>query len=579
MSILVLLIIALFLFLFAYKIYAKFIAQVFEENNNQKTPAVELKDDVDYVPSKALVVFSHHFASIAGAGPIVGPTLALVFGYIPVFLWVIIGSIFVGAVHDFVTLFASVREKGKSIAEVVEKSLGKTAFLLIITFTILSLILVTAVFLKLTAASLTSLVPLAGLKLEPTQKILKTVVDAKDGILKAQIGGIASTSVLIITLLAPLMGFLLYKKNANPYIMGFIAFIICIVAVLVGIKFPVSINPDNWMYVLAGYTFLAAGIPVWIILQPRDFTNSFFLYLGIFILIIGGLFIGLKGATLQMPAFNIADGSAKVGFIWPFLFITVACGACSGFHALVSGGTSAKQIEKESDVKIIGYGAMLLEALLAVGVIIAIAFAVKFSDYLNIVFPVDKTKLSNPALAFSLGLGGMLHTAFNLPIYVGTVFGILLLEGFLVTTLDTAVRLNRYLFEELWNQIFKNPPLILKKYFFNSAICVVLMLALAKTNSVLDIWKIFGSANQLLAALSLLGVTIWLKLKGKNYLFTLLPAIFMSITTIASLLFLLFKYFPAANYTLIFADIILLLLAFGVIIISLKAVLKKQCLP
>jgi len=577
MNVLILLIIAVPLFLFAYKFYAHFIAKIFEEDNSRKTPAVELKDDVDYVPSKALVVFSHHFASIAGAGPIVGPTLALIFGYIPVFLWVVIGSIFVGAVHDFVTLFASIREKGKSVAEVIEKSLGKSAFLLVITFSILSLILVTAVFLKLTAASLTSLVPLAGLKLEPSQNILKTVVDAKDGILKAKIGGIASTSVLIITLFAPLMGFLFYKKNANPYKMGFFALIICIVSVTIGMKYPVSINPDYWMYILAIYTFIAAGIPVWLILQPRDFTNSFFLYIGIFVLVLGGFFIGIKGATFQAPAFNIAEGNAKMGYIWPFLFITVACGACSGFHALVSGGTSAKQISKESDVKIIGYGGMLLEALLAVGVIIAIGFAVKFSDYSSIVFPVDKTKLSNPALAFSLGLGGMLHTAFNFPIYVGCVFGILLLEGFLVTTLDTAVRLNRYLFEELWSQIFKNPPAILKKYFFNSFICVVLMLVLAKTNTVLDIWKIFGSANQLLAALSLLGVTIWLKLRGKNYLFTLLPAIFMSITTIASLLFLLFKqYFPAGNFTLVIADIILLLLAFGVIIISLKAVLKKQ---
>jgi carbon starvation protein len=566
MNILVVIIIALPLFYLAYKFYATYIAKIFDENDENPTPAVSICDGVDYCPTKPLVLFGHHFASIAGGGPIIGPTVALIFGYIPVYLWIVFGSIFIGAVHDFSALFASIRERGKSVAEIARMSLGNTGFLLFISFTIIMLLMVTSSFLNLTAVALTSLVPLKILGLSENQTLLKVV----EG--KAKIGGIASTSVIIITLFSPIIGYLVYKRGISPNIAGILAIIVCILSVRVGMAYPVSLKPEVWMVILSFYTLLAAGIPVWIILQPRDFTNSFLLYGGILTLFLGSISCGIKGIKFSAPPLNIAEGTKNLGLIWPILFITVACGAISGFHCLVAGGTTSKQISKESHAKKIAYGGMLLEACLALGVLITVG-SFDFKHYSNVVFPSDPTIKSNPVLAFSLGMGNLLNKGFSLPGYIGTIFGILLVEGFVVTTLDTAVRLNRYLFEELWNVIFKNPPEIFRTYIFNSAICVILMFVLAYKNAFLAIWPVFGSANQLLAALALIAISLWLINKKKRYLFTLLPAIFMMVTTIYSLIYLLqHKYLPAKNYILTTADVFLIILSLGVIILSVKKI-------
>ena len=345
----VLLIVAAVLFFFAYRFYARFIAKLFEENDKNPTPACSMKDDCDYVPTKPLVVFGHHFASIAGGGPIIGPTVALIFGFIPVWFWAVLGTIFIGAVHDMTTLFASVREKGKSVAEIAKASLGNTGFFLFISFTILLLLLVTSAFVGLTATALTSLLSLDVLKLASDQTIVRTIVDG--GVVKAQIGGIASMSVIVITACAPVIGYLVYKREINVYLAAVIAIVVCIASVFIGMNYPVTLSPNAWMIILSFYTLLAAGIPVWIILQPRDFTNSFLLYAGVAALFIGGIVAGFKGVTFSAPVLNMAEGGAKLGPIWPFLFITVACGAISGFHCLVAGGTSSKQISKETDVK------------------------------------------------------------------------------------------------------------------------------------------------------------------------------------------------------------------------------------
>jgi carbon starvation protein len=563
----VLLIAAGILFYLGYRIYGRYIAKVYGENDKRPTPAVAARDDVDYVPTKPIVLFGHHFASIAGGGPIIGPTVALLFGYLPVWLWAVVGSIFIGAVHDMTVLFSSVREKGKSISEIAKTTLGNTGFFLFIGFTVLLLLLVTSAFLGLTATALTSLLPLAVLKLDASQTILKTV--EVGGVLKAQIGGIASTSVIIITCFAPLIGYLVYKRGINAYIASGIAIVLCIFSVAMGMHYPVSLNPNVWMIILCIYTLLAAGIPVWIILQPRDFTNSFLLYAGVTALFVAGIIAGFKGVTFSAPAANIAAGTSKLGPIWPFLFITVACGAISGFHSLVAGGTTSKQVSKESDVKRVAYGGMLLEGLLAIGVMVAVGCGLMFQDYMNIVFPTVAGVKSNPILAFAAGAGGLLHKGFGIPPVYGTVFGILLVEGFVVTTLDTAVRLNRYLFEELWQVIFKNVPKIFKTYIFNSLLCVLLMYILAYNNAFLVIWPIFGSANQLLASLALIAVSVWLVNRGKNALFTIVPAIFMMLTTIYSLILLLLdKYISKHNIMLSVVDILLVILSIGVIILS-----------
>jgi carbon starvation protein len=564
-----LLIIAAILFYLGYRFYTRYISKVFEENDKNPTPAVAMKDDVDYVPTKPIVLFGHHFASIAGGGPIIGPTVALLFGFIPVWLWVVLGSIFIGAVHDMTAMFASVREKGKSVAEIAKSTLGNTGFFLFISFTIILLLLVTSAFLGLTATALTSLLSLDVLKLAPDQTVVKTVMVG--GVLNAQIGGIASTSVIVITCFAPVIGYLLYKKGINAYTASGLAIVVCIFSVIVGMSYPVTLNTTTWMIILCFYTLLAAGIPVWIILQPRDFTNSFLLYLGVAALFIAGIVAGFKGVTFSAPALNMAEGGAKLGPIWPFLFITVACGAISGFHCLVAGGTSSKQVSKESDIKKIAFGGMLLEGLLAIGVLVAVGCGIAFSDYTNIVFPTIAGVRSNPILAFAAGAGGLLNMGLAIPPVYGTIFGILLVEGFVITTLDTAVRLNRYLFEELWQVIFKNVPKIMKTYIFNSFLCVVLMFILAYNNAFLVIWPIFGSANQLLASLALIAVSVWLVKRGKNIWFTVLPAIFMMVTTLYSLIVLLIeKYIPKQNVMLSVVAILLIILSIGVIGLAYK---------
>ena len=535
----ILMIIAAAFFWLAYRFYGRYISKVFEENDANPTPSCVLTDDCDYVPTKPIVLFGHHFASIAGGGPIIGPTVAMMFGFIPVWLWAVFGSIFIGAVHDMTTLFASVREKGHSVAEIAKATLGNTGFFLFISFTICVLLLVTSAFLGLTATALTSLLPLDVLKLDPSQTVVKTI--EAGGVIKAQIGGIASTSVIIITCFAPIIGFLVYKKGINVYLACGIAIVVCILSVVVGMEYPISIAANTWMIILCFYTLLAAGIPVWIILQPRDFTNSFLLYAGVAALFIGSIAAGLKGVTFNAPMTNIAAGTAKLGPIWPFLFITVACGAISGFHCLVAGGTSSKQVSKESDIIKVGYGGMLLEGLLAIGVLVAVGCGIAFQDYMNIVFPTTAGAKSNPILAFAAGAGGLLDKGLGIAPVYGTIFGILLVEGFVVTTLDTAVRLNRYLFEELWQVMFTNVPKIMKGYLFNSALCVILMYLLAYNNAFLALWPAFGSANQLLASLALIAVSVWLVNKGKNAVFTVIPAMFMMATTLYSLVSLLIE--------------------------------------
>lgn len=565
----VLMVVAAALFYVAYRFYGRYISKVFEENDANPTPSITMRDDVDYVPTKPIVLFGHHFASIAGGGPIIGPTVALLFGFLPVWLWAVLGSIFVGAVHDMTALFASVREKGKSVSEIARSSLGNTGFFLFISFTICMILLVTSAFLGLTATALTSLLPLDVLKLDPSETIVKSI--EVGGVVKAQIGGIASTSVIIITCCAPLLGFLIYKKEINVYLASILAIAVCIVSIFIGMQIPVSINSHTWMIILCFYTLFAAGIPVWLILQPRDFTNSFLLYGGVAALFIASIFAGLKGVSFNAPVANVAGGSAKLGPIWPFLFITVACGAISGFHCLVAGGTTSKQISRESDVKRIAYGGMLLEGLLAIGVLVAVGCGIVFQDYVNIVFPTTAGAKSNPILAFAAGAGGLMDKGLGLPPVYGTIFGILLVEGFVVTTLDTAVRLNRYLFEELWQVIFENVPKVMKTYLFNSLLSVVLMYILAYNNAFLAIWPAFGSANQLLASLALLAVSVWLVNRGKNALFTLIPAIFMMITTLYSLIELLIvRYIPKHNYMLATVAILLIVFSVGVIVLAFK---------
>lgn len=574
MNVSVLLFVAVPLFLAGYYLYGRYLDRTFGMDDTRPTPALALNDGTDYVPTKPLVAFSHHFASIAGAGPIIGPTVALMYGYMPAWLWIIIGGIFLGAVHDYTALFVSMREKGKSMAEVSSRLLGRVGFWLFIGFTIAMIVLVTSAFLGLTATALSSLVPVADLKIDPNSSVLKVVT--VNGVQMGQIGGIASTSVIVMTSMAPIIGWLMYKRNVSTWVGASLALVVGVISILIGLSAPVTLNPKVWMVIISLYTLVAAGVPVWVLLQPRDFTNSFILYLGIAMLVIGLLGGAASGVELQAPAWNVALGTAKMGPIWPFLFITIACGAISGFHNLVAAGTVSKQVTKERYARPIGYGGMLLESLLAVVVLLAVAGGLNFDLYQNIVYPTAAGAKSNPMLAFALGMGNMLHNAIGVPVAFGTVFGILMTEGFVVTTLDTAVRLNRYLFEELWSVAFRGKaPAFLKSYLFNAGLSVAVMFYLGYTNKFLTIWPIFGSANQLLAALSLIAVTVWLAYRKKANWFTLVPAIFMLGTTLVALYQLLVtKYLPSGNWPLVITDIVLIVMSIGVTILATKKLLE-----
>jgi carbon starvation protein len=557
--------------------WGKYVARKSGVNPNLPTPAVRINDGVDYVPAKPIVLLGHHYASIAAAGPIIGPILALIYGFVPAWLWLMLGVIFVGAVHDFSALFVSVRENGRSIAHIAKKTLGNTGFALFLSFAILLIMLVNAAFLQLTAIALTSTYPISKLGLPPDQTLLKTTI--VKGEIYGKIGGIASTSVIIITIFAPLVGYLLYKKHIKTYIASLIALSIVLISVMIGLEFPVSLNPQIWMVIILVYSFIASWIPVWIILQPRDFANVHFLYIGLAMMVLGLIGSGFAGIKIQAPAFNINSLSMEaLGPIWPFLFVTIACGAVSGAHSLIATGTTSKQLSNEKYAHLIGYGAMLLESLLGISVLLVMLSAVDFEHYKELVWPVENghLKQGNAPLAFAVSVGKTLNNGLGIPIYFGTIFGILMLEGFLITTIDTLFRLMRYFFEELWNVLFVKKPAFLGSRMFNALLGIILTAILSFTNGYQKIWPIFGSANQLLAALTLVAVTAWFAQKSIKAYFAAIPAGFMIITTMASLSILLKRYIESRNLTLTITDILLLSLASGVIVLTFKYFFKLR---
>lgn len=576
MNVLVYVLTALFAFLLAYRFYGRYIARAVGEDEHRVTPAVELRDGTDYVPTRTAVLFAHHFSTIAGAGPIIGPVMGILYGVGPAWMWVVIGAIMFGGVHDLVALYASVRERGCSMAEIARKALGPTGFLLFIGFTTIMIVLVTSAFLALTAVSLTSLLPLKQLGLEASQTLLRT--REINGVTNGIIGGIASTSLIVVTLVAPLMGYVVIRRGLRTWLAYLLASLLGAVSIYIGFLVPVALDPRVWMVIIAVYTLVACQVPVWWILQPRDFVNVQILYAGMAALAAGLLVGGFQGAKMTYPVANMAAGAQEMGPAWPFLFITIACGAISGFHALVAGGTSSKQLKSESQARIIGFGGMLLEGMLAVLVLVTVGSALSYSDYMSIVWP--ETGPGNPILGFAYSMGHLLHSTFGLQVALGSVLGILVVEGFLITTLDTAVRLNRYLLEEFWKTIFAQPPKLIVQRWFNSGLSVLLMALVAWGEGWKSIWPLFGSANQLLAALTLIAVTVWLHRAGRKSWFTIVPAVVMIATTIAALGYKLFTdYLPNRSHLLAGTDILLLALSVGVLLLSVRQFFPVQEAP
>ena len=515
------------IFLVAYVTYGAYLSKKWGIDPSKETPAHTLNDGVDFVPAKAPVLLGHHFSSIAGAGPIVGPIAAAIFGWIPVFLWIVVGSIFFGGVHDMGSLFASVRHDGRSLGEVIGANMGKKGKQLFAVFAWLTLILVIAAFTNIVASTFVS-VPEA-----------------------------ATASVLFIAL-AIGFGIFVYRGGVSLSVGSVIGVALLILCIYLGVKFPLQLSQNTWMVILLGYIAVASVTPVWILLQPRDYLNSFLLYA---MLIGGAVGIFFMAPKLQAPA--VTSFNVQGSYLFPMLFVTVACGAVSGFHSLVSSGTTSKQIDSEKDVKLVGYGSMLIEGVLAV-------IAVITATYVG----VDKLQelLGNggPVNVFSDGLGRFM-TSFGLPFTTGKSFVALAISAFALTSLDTATRLARFIFQEMFDVSSKKPGEAVSPFanmYVATGITVVVGGLLAFKGWT-KIWPLFGSANQLLAALALLSLSVWLKRQGKDYKMAFYPMIFMFAVTLTALSTLIYS--NLSNYIILFFASLLMILAFVLIAESKKA--------
>ena len=518
----VLLIISIAILVVGYIFYGGWLSKKWGVDPNKVTPAHTMEDGVDYVPAKAPVLMGHHFSSIAGAGPINGPIQAAVFGWVPVALWVLIGGIFFGGVHDFGALFASVRNKGKSIGTVIEDSIGLKAKRLFLIFAYLTLLLVVAAFASIVANT------------------FKATFLENGAVDIAASSANASTAMISIffIVLAIFFGFFVYRRNAPLGISTIIGVALIAIAMVVGLKWhPLYLSYETWMIICGIYILVASVTPVWILLQPRDYLSSFLLY-GMMILAVVGI-IGCHPSIDTMPAFTgfkdtLAPTGSSIGYLFPALFVTIACGAISGFHSLVGSGTTAKQLNREQDAQPIAYGGMLIESALAIISLCAVAYIWK--DY------ADGTTVV-PTAVFAGGLSAMLGELFGAGAQSVTYsLLILAVSAFCLTSLATATRLARYMFQEFWmkpGESIKDMTgarKVLTNPYVATAITVVIGIALGMTGYA-KIWALFGAANQLLAALGLLAVAAWLGKIGRNNKMFLFPMAFMLIVTLTSLVF------------------------------------------
>ena len=518
----VLLIISIAILVVGYIFYGGWLSKKWGVDPNKVTPAHTMEDGVDYVPAKAPVLMGHHFSSIAGAGPINGPIQAAVFGWVPVALWVLIGGIFFGGVHDFGALFASVRNKGKSIGTVIEDSIGLKAKRLFLIFAYLTLLLVVAAFASIVANT------------------FKATFLENGAVDIAASSANASTAMISIffIVLAIFFGFFVYRRNAPLGVSTIIGVALIAVAMVVGLKWhPLYLSYETWMIICGIYILVASVTPVWILLQPRDYLSSFLLY-GMMILAVVGI-IGCHPSIDTMPAFTgfkdtLAPTGSSLGYLFPALFVTIACGAISGFHSLVGSGTTAKQLNREQDAQPIAYGGMLIESALAIISLCAVAYIWK--DY------ADGTTVV-PTAVFAGGLSAMLGELFGAGAQSVTYSMLILaVSAFCLTSLDTATRLARYMFQEFWmkpGESIKDMTgarKVLTNPYVATAITVVIGIALGMTGYA-KIWALFGAANQLLAALGLLAVAAWLGKIGRNNKMFLFPMAFMLIVTLTSLVF------------------------------------------
>jgi carbon starvation protein len=515
MTALLIIVCAIILLVIGYVFYGNWLAKQWGVDPSRPTPAVRMEDGVDYVAAKPAVLMGHHFSSIAGAGPINGPIQASIFGWVPVFLWCIIGGIFFGGVQDYGSLYASVRHDGKSVGEIIKDTMGKKAQTLFIIFALLVLILVIASFVNVVAGTFyTAAGEPGGIVTNPTGNQTTAMISVLFIVL-AVIYGIITTKFGMKTLPATLLG-----------IVG-----IVIITVL-GLNVGLAMGRTAWIVFIGIYITIASLLPVWIMLQPRDYLSSFLLY-GMMLLAVFGIIIAAftGSADFTIPAFT--GWSPKSGsYLFPTLFITVACGACSGFHSLISTGTSSKQLSNEKDAKAIGYGSMLIES--ALGIVSLIAVGMVYDRYIG-------GEFGSPAVAFAKGIALMFGTEGTT--VNGTVAALLTLavSVFALTSLDTGTRLSRFMFSELFlkegEASYKDATGIRKllAYPLTGTAFMVIIGCVLGGLSLSQIWGLFGAANQLLAGIALMAVAAWLGNVGKNNKMFIFPMIFMLAATLTSL--------------------------------------------
>ena len=537
-----LVILAFTLFYFGYKYYSQYISsKIFDLDDSNKTPANEINDGIDYVPTNKHVLFGHHFTSIAGAAPIIGPCIAVFWGWVPAFLWVVIGTIFMGAVHDFGALVLSLKEKGNSVADISANVINKRIRIMFLCFVMCLTWLVLAVF----ANAIASLFTMYGTAVIP---------------------------VNIEILIAVIMGYLIYKKNINAFIPSIIALLILYLFIWIGANNPLNLDSigisnikGTWIIILFIYSSVASIIPVWILLQPRDYINSHQLIVGL-ILIYLSIFIAQPN-IIAPPITNLKTGPPII----PFLFVTIACGAISGFHGLVSSGTTSKQLNKIKDARIIGYGATLGEGLLALAATIAAVAGVSFIESSGCLpWSCDFKSASGSALTvFINGSSGLLQQI-GLSESISITLIVVLIVSFAATTLDSATRIQRYIITEFGTAVNVN---FLKNKYIATMTSVIPAYIIATNDSLRnELWQTFGASNQMLAALTLMIISIYFWNKGKNILPFVIPMIIVMIIAIWALII---KFNQSSTFLLKFINGTLIILIFWMIIEGFIDIRKK----
>ena len=559
MTLLTVVLVSCVLLALGYWLYGGLLGKLLRLDPEARTPAVELRDDVDYVPIEPRFLLGQHFSAIAAAGPIAGPILAgVAFGWAPALLWIVFGAILIGGVHDLGSLIASVRHKARSITEVVKEHMSHHAYVLFLAFIWITLIHVIVAFTDMTAQSFVGVV-----ELESGEKVQ---------------GGAIATSSMLYLVLPIVMGLLMrYAKLSLGW--ATVIFLPLVgVAIWAGKYIPFSIDgifglevaraAKVWSALLLAYCFVAALVPMWLLLQPRGYLGGCFLYAA---LLGAGLGLIFGGHAIRYPPFTgwtAANGDA----LFPMLFITIACGACSGFHAIVASGTTSKQLKRETDAKLIGYGTMLLEGVVAVVSLCCVMMLV----------PADPLAKKLPNFVYAFGQGRFLE-ALGVPLTFAISFGLLAFTTFVYDTLDICTRLGRYIVEELTGWHGR-----LGRWFANALTAGAALLLLMQTVTGPDgkvipagklFWPLFGASNQLLAALTLLGITVWL-VRTRNarwpWLVMGLPALFMYVTSITALVMIIFKKWHTKEGLLAYASVVLVVLALLMMVEAVRALMRVR---